>query len=136
MVFAGMNYAAIVVAAIVGFLAGGLWYGALGKHWLAALGKSKDEMKPRPGPFITAAVALIVMAYVLAGTIGHLGEVDLRTGIISGAIVWAGFIATTVAVNNAFQGARLALTLIDAGHWLVVLLAMGAVIGAFGVLST
>jgi len=131
--FAGMNHAAVVVAAIVGFLAGAVWYGLLGRYWLAALGKSKDEMKPAPGPFITAAVALLVMAYVLAGAIGHLGEVDIRTGIISGAILWAGFAATTMAVNNAFQGARLSLTLIDAGHWLLVLLLMGGVIGAFGV---
>lgn len=131
--FAGMNYAAVAAAGIVGFLAGAVWYGALGKHWLAALGRSKDEMKPSPGPFITAAVALLVMAYVLAGSIGHLGEVSLRTGIISGAILWAGFVATTIAVNNAFQGAKLSLSLIDAGHWLLVLLAMGAVIGAFGV---
>ena len=131
--FAGMNYAAIIVAAIVGFLAGTVWYGLLGKQWLAALGKSKDEMKPSPGPFVTSAVALIVMAYVLAGTIGHLGEVNLRAGVISGAIVWAGFAATTMAVNNAFQGAKVTLTLIDAGHWLVVLVLMGGVIGAFGV---
>ena len=133
MAFAGMNYAAIVVAAIAGFVAGAVWYGLLGKQWMAALGKSKDEMKPSPGPFITAGVALLLMAYVLAGTIGHLGEVNLRTGVISGAIIWAGFVATTIAVNNAFQGARLSLSLIDAGHWLVVLLLMGGVIGAFGV---
>jgi len=133
MIFAGMNYAAVVVAAIVGFFAGAVWYGVLGKYWLAALGKSKADMKPAPGPFIVAAIALLVMAYVLAGTIGHLGEVDMGTGIISGAIIWAGFVATTVAVNNAFQGAKLSLTLIDAGHWLLVLLLMGAVIGAFGV---
>jgi hypothetical protein len=133
MIFAGMNYAAVVVAAIVGFLAGAVWYGLLGRYWLAALGRSKDEMKPTPGPFIASAVALIVMAYVLAGAIGHLGEVNLRTGIISGAIVWAGFVATAIAVNNAFQGARLSLTLIDAGHWLLVLVLMGGVIGAFGV---
>lgn len=133
MAFAGMNHAAIVVAAITGFLAGAVWYGLLGKQWMAALGKSKDEMKPSPGPFVTAGIALLLMAYVLAGTIGHLGEVDLRTGVISGAILWAGFVATTIAVNNAFQGARLSLSLIDAGHWLVVLLLMGGVIGAFGV---
>ena len=131
--FAGMNHAAVVVAAIVGFLAGAVWYGLLGKQWLAALGKSKDEMKPAPGPFITAAVALLVMAYVLAGAIGHLGEVTPRTGVISGAILWAGLVATTMAVNNAFQGAKPALAVIDTGHWLVVLVAMGGVIGAFGV---
>jgi hypothetical protein len=75
------------------------------------------------------------MAWVLAGVIGHLGpgEVTLRNGIISAAFVWLGFVITTLTVNNAFQRARWALTLIDGGHWLGVLLLQGAVIGLMGV---
>ena len=75
------------------------------------------------------------MAWVLAGLIGHLGagQVTVRTGIISGVFCWLGFVVTTLAVNHAYQGARRALTLIDAGHWLGVLLIQGAVIGLMGV---
>jgi hypothetical protein len=40
---------------------------------------------------------------------------------------------TTIGVNHAFSGASPKLTLIDGGHWLAVLVVMGAVIGAFGV---
>lgn len=133
MVFAGINYLAVVVAAVAGFFASAVWYGALGKQWMAALGKTRQEMKPAPGPFIIAALAQIVMAYVLAGAIGHLGEVNWRTGAISGAILWAGFVITTLAVNYAFQGARGALVLIDGVHWLIVLVLMGLIIGAIGV---
>lgn len=57
----------------------------------------------------------------------------LANGLISGAFLWAGFVLTTVAVNYAFQGVKRMLTIIDAGHWLGVLLVQGAVIGAFGV---
>jgi len=42
------------------------------------------------------------------------------------------FIATTVAVNNAYPGRKFILTVIDAGHWLGVMLIIGAVIGARG----
>jgi hypothetical protein len=35
-------------------------------------------------------------------------------------------------VNHGFGGARPMLTMIDAGHWLAVLVVEGAVIGAFG----
>ena len=38
----------------------------------------------------------------------------------------------TVAVNNAFTSRRPLLTAIDAGHWLLVLVVMGAVIGVWG----
>lgn len=132
MVFAGLNYAAIVVAAIVAFAAGAVWYGLLGKHWLAALGKGRDDIRPSPAPFITAGVAELVMAWILAGVIGHLGEITIRSGVVAGAFLWLGFVATTIAVNHAYQAESWKLTFIDAGHWLVVLVLMGGVIGAFG----
>lgn len=41
--------------------------------------------------------------------------------------------ATTVAVNQRYEGFGWDLTLIDAGHWLGVALIMGGVIGFFGI---
>ena len=84
-------------------------------------------------PFALAFVANLVMAWVLAGLIGHLGQVTIRAGGISGAFAWLGFVVTTIAVNYAFGGRSWRLFAIDAGHWLVVLVVMGMVIGAFGV---
>ena len=139
MQFAGLNYFAIVSAAVVSFMFGWLWYGVLcSKQWMDAVGKTEEEMKgkaPTPGPFIIAFVAQLVMAWVLAGVIGHLGpgEVTFRNGVISAFFIWLGFVITTLAVNHAFQGTKRALTLIDGGHWLGVLLLQGVVIGLMGV---
>ena len=55
---------------------------------------------------------------------------SLRAGVISGAFCWFGFVVTTVLVNNAYQGRKLMLSVIDCGHWLGVLVIQGAVIGA------
>ncbi len=137
--FAGMNILAIVVAAVAGFAFGSVYYMALSGPWLKAVEKTREELmpsgKPKPGPFIASIVALLVMAWVLAGTMGHLGpgQVTLRNGVISGFFIFIGFVATTLAVNNAFGGRRPMLTVIDGGHWLGVLLLQGAIIGAFGV---
>jgi hypothetical protein len=140
MQFAGVNYFAIVLAAVVSFMFGWLWYGVLlSRQWMNAVGKSEEEIKgagpPSPVPFVIAFLAQLVMAWVLAGVIGHLGpgEVTLRNGVISAAFVWLGFVITTLTVNNAFQGGRHTLTLIDGGHWLGVLLLQGAVIGLVGI---
>lgn len=135
MVFGGINYIAVVIAALTGFGVGMVWYMALGNLWMAALGKSKDDLKPRPWPFIASIISLLIMGFMLAGVIGHLGEgqVTVRNGLITGFTLWLGFVVTTVLVNHAFQGAKPQLTIIDGGHWLAVLLAMGAVIGVFGV---
>lgn len=84
-------------------------------------------------PFALAFLAELAMAWVLAGMVGHLGAVTIRSAVISALFVWGGFVITTMLVNNAFSGRRLMLTAIDAGHWLLVLVLMGVVIGWIGV---
>jgi dipeptide/tripeptide permease len=138
--FAGIDYWAVFLAAVAGYLVGALWYWMLRKPWMTAVGvtettlKGKDQ-KPSPLPYVLAFVANLVMAWVLAGLVGHLGigQVTLRNGVISAAFVWFGFVITTLAVNNSFAKRKPVLIAIDGGHWLAVLLLMGAIIGAMGV---
>jgi len=52
--------------------------------------------------------------------------------ILVAAFCWAGFVITTMVVNNGFAGRDARLLLIDGGHWLIVLLLMGAIIGGMG----
>ena len=137
MSFAGISYIAVFFAAVAGFAFGAVYYTLLGTQWMTALGKTREDIERQrsPLPFVVAAVAQLVMAFVLAGTIGHLGQgmVTIRNGVISALFVWVGFVATTMAVNYAFQGARYKLTLIDSGHWLGGLLIQGLIIGWIGV---
>ena len=72
------------------------------------------------------------MAWMLAGVIGHLGAVTVQNGVISAAFLWFGFVFTTLVVNNTFGMRSAKLIAIDGGHWLAVLLLMGAIIGAWG----
>ena len=133
MVFAGINYLALLIAAVAGFAWGAAYYMTLSKQWLAAVGRTEPNRSPTP--FIISFAALIVMAWVLAGSIGHLGmgQVTVKNGIISGLFMWAGFVATTVFVNNAYPGRKVMLSVIDSIHWLGVLVIQSAVIGAMGV---
>lgn len=139
MTFAGMNYWAILAAGAAGFLFGGLWYRLLAKPWKAAHGFTTEQIRAHhgkgapPWPLILALLADWVMAWMLAGVLGHLGDVSVRSGVISAAVLWSGFILTTLAVNNTFGMRSPRLILIDGGHWLGVLLLMGAIIGAWGV---
>ena len=133
MTFAGMNYLAILIAAVAAFAWGAAYYMTLSKQWLAAVGRT--EPNKSPAPFVISFVALIVMSWVMAGTLGHLGpgQVTLKNGIISGLFMWVGFIATTVFVNNAYPGRKYSLSVIDSIHWLGVVVIEGAVIGGMGV---
>jgi hypothetical protein len=132
------NYYAIVAAAIASFLFGGVWYGVLSDKWLAAIGKTEDQLKAKSMPSLYALTfaAQLVMAWVLAGLMVHMAKdgvvVTPRFGLITAAICWAGFVATTLAINHGYQHARRELTLIDGGHWLGVMLLQGAILGWLG----
>jgi hypothetical protein len=133
MTFAGLNYLAVLIAAVAAFAWGAAYYMTLSKPWLAAVGRVEPNRSPTP--FILSFVALLVMGWVLAGTLGHLGagQVTVRNGVISGLFLWLGFVVTTVFVNNAYPGRKYVLSVIDSIHWLGVLVIQGAVIGALGV---
>jgi len=139
MTFAGVNYLAILIAGVAGWIAGAAWYMSLGKFWMAALGKSQAEMeecRKRPYawvPFVLVFVTNLVMAWTLAGILGHFGTLSVKGGAITGALCWFGFVLTAMLANNAFAMRSHRLTAIDAGHYLVVLVLMGAIIGAMGV---
>ena len=136
MSFTGVNYIAVIIAALAGFGLGAVWYTVLSKPWMHAVGKTgadQPQGSAHAVPFAIAILALFVMALMLAGVMGHIGDISVRGGAVSGFFVWLGFVITTMGVNHAFAGAKPMLTLIDGGYWLAVLLIQGAVIGAFGV---
>ena len=141
---ATMNFFIMTGAAVCAWLFGAMYYGTLGKRWVEAQGTTVEAFRAKQAanagklsakiPFILAFIAQLIMAYVLYGLmkhVAHTGPLTVRNGVISGAFVWFGFILTSIAVNNAFSGRKTMLTVIDAGHWLGVMLILGAVLGAF-----
>lgn len=137
MSFAGIDYWAIFLAAVGGFAGGAIWYWAFAGPWTAAAGVTEEMVKRGSSPllYLRAFLAQVVMAWALAGIIGHLGtgQVTLKNGVISGALCWLGFVATVMVVRDGFAMRNPRLLLIDGGYWLVTLLLMGAVIGGLGI---
>ena len=122
----------MIVAAIAGLVFGAVWYGAAFRMRWVALTAGKTAAA-RPRLIVTACVAYLVMAWMFAGLIGHLGEISIRNALISAAFVWIGFVMTAMTVYHRAQAAPWSQTAIDGGHWLGVLLVMGLAIGTFGV---
>ncbi|ODA67940.1 hypothetical protein A7A08_01109 [Methyloligella halotolerans] len=125
-----VNILAVVSAAVAGFLIGWGWYALFGKVWQRGVGDL--ELQHRPAPYVFAAVANLLMAVIFSGVLFHTGMWTIRGGIISAALLWAGFVLTTVTVNQSFQGRPASVIAIDAGHWLVVMVAIGGILGGFG----
>jgi hypothetical protein len=131
-----IDWIGVLVAWVAGWLVQGIWYMVLGRPWMAALGWNAADMAPERrrmpmGPMLLSIVADFIMALMLAGIVGHLGGPTIPIGFISAALVWFGFVLTTISVNNAFQRRTVMLTVIDSGGWLAVLLVQGVVLGLF-----
>ena len=134
-----LNWLAIGIATIVSMAIGAAWYSALAKQWIAACGFSEEQIKSveandQPIIYVIAAISHLVMAVILSGIIFHVGgsEITIGDGLLTGVLVWLGFVLTTMTVNHRFQFKPWSLTIIDSGHYLAVILAQGAILGWFG----
>jgi Protein of unknown function (DUF1761) len=141
MAFITVNWLSIFIAAIAAWVFGAAYYGVLGGPWLAAQGRTMEQIKlerakksafANAAPFILSFAAEIVMAWAFYGILVHMGSFSLRAGLIAGALLWFGFVLTTMSVNNAFTARRPMLTVIDGGHWLGVLVIIGGIVGWSG----
>ncbi len=137
-----VNPWAVVLAASAGWLVGVGYYTLLAEPWVTALGTSMEHLQREQAakmgtpaawlPFVFAFVAELVMALVLAIILDQADALDLVDGLLTGALAWLGLVATTMTVNNTFAGRKVMLSVVDGGHWLLVLLVMGAVLGVAG----
>jgi uncharacterized membrane protein len=132
---------AIVVAAVAAWIFGAVYYGVLGRKWIEAQGKTMEQRKAENAgksttakvtPFVLSFIAELLMASALSGIMFHIGVYTVRAGAFSGFMCWLGFVLTAIVVNNAYSFCTIALTVIDTGHWLGVLVVIGAILGWFG----
>lgn len=134
MIFSDINFLAVLVAAVAGFAFGAIWYMTLSKPWMAAARIDPSKGSRSIQPFIVSFIMLIVIAVVMFVIINsvYLGEFSLSNGLLTGFVLWLGFMLPTMAVNQRYQGYGWGLTIIDALHWLGVALIIGAILGLWG----
>lgn len=127
-----IHWLAVLVAAVAGFLVGGLWYGPLfGKAWQAARGLSDEALKEganMPLIFGLTFVLNIVSAFVLDHTLGTYGDPDMSLSLMIAGGIALGFVIPAMGVNYLFSRMSLKLFLIDAGYWFVIYCLMGAIL--------
>jgi uncharacterized protein DUF1761 len=139
--FAGINYLAVAIAAAVALVASAAWYTALAKIAAKPLAARLEQTAKGGGKSgasladVIAIIGYVVMSFVLAGLIGHLGsgQVTVANGVVSGGFVWFGFVLPPMTINYGYSGRSRGRLAIHAGIWLIVLIVIGAVLGGFGV---
>jgi hypothetical protein len=129
------NYLAIVAAAIACFLFEAVWYTAFLNTWISGIGRTMQWLTSSGmNPAIQYATALI-MAAVMATAISCVtqltGKQTALRGIKVGALLWMGFELTTWSTEYIFEVRPISLFLVNAGYWLLGMMLMGAIVGAW-----
>ena len=129
MTFEGINWLAVITAAISAFLLGGIWYGPLFKNaWCREAGIDLDAQPGHPARvFGVAFVAALVSAVFLAWLLGP--APPLRIALHHGFMVGLAFVAMGFAINYSFAGRSLKLWLIDGGYHTLQFTLYGLVLG-------
>ncbi len=131
-VMAGINWLAVVVAAVSTFVLGGLWYGPLfGKAWMGASGVTEEQARQGNQGMIfgLAFVCELIAAVLLAMFLG--AESTLAFGSFAGASVGIGWVGTGLAVIYLFERRPLPHWVVNGGYQAVAFTMMGAILGAW-----
>ena len=131
--FTAQSLFAIAAATAAGVIIGFIYYSILGNAWRHAAAMSEEAARDGRSlsTYLIAGFCYALLAFALFGVTWHAsgGDITPRSGLIAAGLAWLGFIASTMLANHRFQGRPFSLTLINAGHWLLVILAQAMVIG-------
>jgi uncharacterized protein DUF1761 len=127
-----INGVAALVAALSGFVIGGLWYGPLfRKPWMRHSGMSFEKGRQQNpalvfgGAYVLNLVAAAGLSLLLSGHTGW--ALGLHTGALTGLF----FVAPALGVIYLFESRPFALWALNGGYQVVNFAAMGTVLGAW-----
>ncbi len=126
-----VNWVAVLAAAVMGFVVGGIWYGPImGKKWMGAVGLSEEEIRSgNMAAIYGGALAFSLLAsWTLAHTFASYAvNLSFSVKVLTAVGIAAGFILPAIGTNYLFSQKSKTLFFIDAGYWLLFYAAMGAV---------
>jgi hypothetical protein len=127
----GLNLWAILVATVLGFVLGGLWYSpvAFGRAWLSAIGKSEAELGSPARAMLVTLLSSFVTSVLLAGLLRGLSVHTGSGGLWFGLLIGGGFIGTALASDFAFCRWSMKLLFIMAGYRIVYSGLAGGLLG-------
>jgi hypothetical protein len=129
------NYLAIVVAAIACFLFEAGWYSFFLHSWLDGIGRTMQWLEASGvNPAVqygTALLSAAVMASAISCVTQLTGPQTALRGMRAGALLWLGFVLTTLSTEYIFEVRTWSLLGVNAGFWLGGMVVMGAIVGGW-----
>lgn len=128
------NYIAVVVAAVVYWLLGAVWYGFLfSKAWmdLEHLSPERAASMNLIWTYVITFVLNLVIAFVLAQICAWRNANTAARGAALGILIWIGFIGPVTYTTYMYEARPVQLFAINQFYSLVGLALMGAILGAW-----
>jgi hypothetical protein len=130
-----INHVAIIVAAVVFFAIGAVWYNVFSKPWLEGIGKTVDQLARENGgsplPYIVGFLAVVIMCYTLGWIVQRGLTRSVGNGALTDATVAFGIVGAALALYYGFEARGITLWLINAGYVVLGLVISGAIIGGW-----
>jgi hypothetical protein len=124
------NYIGIVAGAIVFFAFGAIWFTVFSAAWVAAVGKTKEELALYGfWPFIISFAAGLLVSYCFDNMLWHYERADAAKGAQVGILTGVCIFGAMLANLYSFEARPLALMLIDGGYGIIGFTLTGAVVG-------
>lgn len=127
-----INLLAVFLAALSGFVLGGIWYGPLfGKAWMTANGFTMEDLRKDfngPKTYGLSFLFGLLAAYTFAMFLGT--GIGLTTGALYGFTAGLCWIGTSFATSYQFERRGPILLMINAGYHTVQFTIIGAILGA------
>jgi hypothetical protein len=126
----GVNYLAVIVAAVAAIGIGILYYGVagIGDRLAHISGTPPPSGAPSPVSFAIGIVVALVNAWVLALLSLNLGGASIADGIVLGILVWIGFQATLKAAQVVFEQRSWNAWVLSGAHDLAIQIVMGGIV--------
>jgi hypothetical protein len=136
--FDGINWPAVLVAALAYFAIGAIWYAppVLGKTWMAAGGMEMPAEGQRPGPaiYVVPLIGSVLSAIVLGVLAEALGADGVADGAVLGLAIAVGFAIPIALVTATFESNKprpMVWGAVNAGYHVVGNLAAAIIIAAW-----
>jgi hypothetical protein len=129
-----INHFAVVAAAIVTFVIGGVWYSPLLFHkaWMDANGfMDADLKKTSMGKiFGLSFIFSLIMAYNLAAFLAA-PDTTVLWGATAGALAGIGWVGLSIGILGLFERRSWKYVMINGGYFGVSFVVMGAILGGW-----
>ena len=121
---------AVIVATVAAMVIGFAWFTVFAEQWMAAVRKTREEIAagPQAPTYAITTLLQLVTAACLAVVVDWARADTLVEGLLVGGLAWLGFVATRKGISALFEDRRRSLYVLDVGHDLLVLVAMGAIL--------